>query len=108
METRLAIGAAAGSSSFCKDGTIVNVLAGGAFSTARASRTPKDNENSNKDDDKDPPLDGAAVTTALEGRASDEHDTLWTQRIWMNFFFTILATTRYNGKIKKMKVMKPS
>jgi hypothetical protein len=78
-ETRLAAGAAA-RSSFRKDGTGVDVPVGGAFSTAGASGTPKGNDADNEvDDDEDPPLDGATVTTALVGRVSDERGTLWTQ-----------------------------
>jgi hypothetical protein len=62
METRLAIGAAAGSSSFHRDGTGIDVPAG------RALRTPKGNDAGNEDDDDgDPPPDGAVITTILEG-----------------------------------------
>jgi hypothetical protein len=79
METRLVAGAVTGSSSFHRDGTNVDVLAGGAFSTTGASQTPKGNGAGNEDDDhEDPPLDGATVTATLEGRANDEHDTLRT------------------------------
>jgi hypothetical protein len=74
-EMRLAIGAAAGSSSFHKVGTGVDVLASGSFSTTEASRTPRDN-GAEDDDDKDPPLNATAKIAALGERASDEHDTL--------------------------------
>jgi hypothetical protein len=68
METRLTTGATAGSSSSHKDETSFDVLAGGASSTARASRTPRANDASDKDaDDEELPLDGAVITTALEG-----------------------------------------
>jgi hypothetical protein len=83
-ETRLVAGAAAGSSSLRKDGTDVDVSVDGAFSTPGVSRTPKGNDAGNNagnedDDDEDPSLDSAAVTTALEGQASDERGTLRTQ-----------------------------
>jgi hypothetical protein len=75
----LAAGAAAGSSSFHKDGTDIDVSVGGAFSNGKAPQTPKGNDASNEDDDgEDPPLDGAAVTAGLEGRASDERGSLRT------------------------------
>jgi hypothetical protein len=75
METRLPTGATAGSSSFRKVGTGVDVLAGGAFSTTKASRTPRDN-GAEDDDDEDPPLTAAAKIAALGERASEEHNTL--------------------------------
>jgi hypothetical protein len=91
----LTIGATPGSSSFRKEGTGIDVLAGGAFSTTEASRTPRDNDAGNEDDDdEDPPLDDAAKIVALGERASDERSTLWTHRLWINFFFTILAVAR--------------
>jgi hypothetical protein len=34
------------------------------------------------------------LTMVFEGRASDERGTLRMQRLWMNFFFTILAVVR--------------
>jgi hypothetical protein len=74
-ETRLATGAAAGSSSLRKVGTGGDVLAGGAFSTTKASRTLRDN-GAEDDDDEDLPLDAAAKTAALGEQASDERDTL--------------------------------
>jgi hypothetical protein len=40
-EMRLTAGAATGFSSFRKDETNIDVLAGGAFSTTEASRTPR-------------------------------------------------------------------
>jgi hypothetical protein len=95
IETRLTAGAAPRSSSFRKEGTGVDVLAGGAFSTTKASRTPRDNDADNEDDDdEDPPLNDVTKTAAHRGRASDERGTLRTHRLWMNFFFTILAMAR--------------
>jgi hypothetical protein len=76
-ETRLATGATAGSSSFRKVGTGVDVLAGGAFATAEASRTPRDN-GVEDDDDEDLLLDDAAKIAALGERASEECGTLQT------------------------------
>jgi hypothetical protein len=76
--------------SFCKEGTSIDVLAGGAFSTTEASRTPRDN-GAEDDDDEDPLIDATAKTAVLGERASDERGTLRTQRLWINFFFTILA-----------------
>jgi hypothetical protein len=94
IETRLTTGAAPGSSSFHKEGTGVDVLEGGAFSTTEASRTPRDNDANNQgDDDEEPPLDAAAKIAALGERASDEHGTLRTQRLWINFF-AILVVAR--------------
>jgi hypothetical protein len=63
-----------------------------AFSTTKASRTPRDN-GAEDDDDEDPPLDAATKTVALGERASDERGTLRMQRLWINFF-TIFAMTR--------------
>jgi hypothetical protein len=95
MKTRLAAGAAAGSSFFREDGTGVDVPTTGAFSTAGASQTPKDDDDGNEDDDdEDPPLDETTTTAILRGRASEECSTLQTQRLWINFFFTILAMAR--------------
>jgi hypothetical protein len=55
-------------SSFRKDGTNIDVPAGGAFSTTGASQTPRANDADNEDDDdEEPPLDSAIVTTILEG-----------------------------------------
>jgi hypothetical protein len=94
---RLVVGAAAGSSSFHKDGTSVDVLAGGAFSTTGVSRTPRANDANNEDDDdEDPSLDAAAKIAALGEWASDERGTLRTQCLWINFF-TILAVARLKG-----------
>jgi hypothetical protein len=92
-ETRLAAGAAVGSSSFHKVETNVDVLVGRAFSTTEASQTLRDN-GAEDDDDEDLLLDVAAKTTALGERASDECGTLRTQCLWINFFFTILAVAR--------------
>jgi hypothetical protein len=94
-EMGLTTGVANGSSSSRKDRTDFDVLAGGASSTARASRAPRADDTGDDDaDDEEPPLNGAIITTALQGRASDERDTLLTQRLWINFFFTILAVVR--------------
>jgi hypothetical protein len=94
-EMRLTAGAAPGSLSFHKEGTGVDVLEGGAFSTTEASRTPRDNDaNNENDDDEEPLLDNTAKIVALGERASDEHGTLRTQRLWINFFFTILVVAR--------------
>jgi hypothetical protein len=94
-ETGLTAGAAARSSSARKDGTGFDVPVGGASSTTRASRAPRADDAGDEDaDDEEPPLDGAIITTALEGQASDERGTLRTQRIWINFFFTISAMVR--------------
>jgi hypothetical protein len=91
----LIAGATAGSSSSRKDETGFDVSAGGASSTAGASRAPRaDNANDEDADDEEPPLNGAIITTALERRASDERGTLLTQCLWINFFFTILAVVR--------------
>jgi hypothetical protein len=89
----LAAGAAAGSSSFRKVRTDVDVLAKGAFSTTEASQTPRDN-GAEDDDDEDLLLDDAAKTVALGEWASDERSTLRTHRLWINFFITILAVAR--------------
>jgi hypothetical protein len=68
METRLIVGVAAGSSSARKDGTGLDVLAGGASSTARASRAPRVDDAGDEDaNNEEPLLDGAIITTALEG-----------------------------------------
>jgi hypothetical protein len=72
MEMRLAIGAAAGSSSFCKDGSDVDVPIGGAFSTTEGA---KDDAN------EDPPLDDTTKTAALGEQASGERSTLRTRRL---------------------------
>jgi hypothetical protein len=94
METRLTAGTAAGSSSR-KDGTGLDVPAGRASFTTGASQAPRDDNAGDEDtDDEEILLDDAVLTTVLEGRASDEHGTLRTQRLWMNFFFTILAVVR--------------
>jgi hypothetical protein len=91
----LIAGATTGSSSSRKDGTGFDVPAGGASSTAEASRTPRANDVGDEyADDEELPLDGAVITTALEGRASDERGTLRTQRLWINFFFTIFIVVR--------------
>jgi hypothetical protein len=92
---RLTTGAVAGSSYSRKDETSFDVPAGRASSTTGASRTPRANDAGDKDaDDEEPSLDGAVITTALEGRVSDERGTLRTQRLWINFFFTILVVVR--------------
>jgi hypothetical protein len=68
---------------------------GGAFSTTEASRTPRDNDAGNEDDDdEDPSLDVATKTATLREQASDKRGTLRMQRLWINFFFTILAVAR--------------
>jgi hypothetical protein len=86
----LTAGATAGSSSR-KDGTGLDVPAGGASFTTRASRAPRDDDTGDEDaNDEQSPLNDAI----LEGRASDERGTLRMQRLWMNFFFTILAMVR--------------
>jgi hypothetical protein len=46
------------------------------------------------DDDEDPSLDDATKLANLGEQASDEHGTLRTQRLCINFFFTILAVER--------------
>jgi hypothetical protein len=95
METGLTAGAAARSSTSHKDGTGFDVLAGGASFSTGAPQAPRDDDTSSKDaDDEEPLLNGATIVIALEGRASDERGTLWTQCLWMNFFFTILAVVR--------------
>jgi hypothetical protein len=91
----LTAGAIAGSSSSCKDRTGFDVLVGGAFSTAGASRAPRaDNAGDEDVDNEEHPLNGAIITIALKGRASDERGTLQAQRLWKNFFFAILAVVR--------------
>jgi hypothetical protein len=68
---------------------------GGASCTTGASQAPRADDAGDKDaDDEESPLDDAVLTTVLEGRASDQHGTLWTQRLGINFFFTILAVVR--------------
>jgi hypothetical protein len=95
MGTRLVVGVAAGSSSFRKDGTSVDVLTGGAFSTTGASRTLRANDADNEDDDDEERLlDDVAKTATLGEQASNERGTLRTQRLWINFFFTILVVAR--------------
>jgi hypothetical protein len=92
-ETRLATGAVAGPSSFHKVGTGIDVLAGEASSTTEASRTPRVN-SAEGDDDEDLPLDDVAKIAAPGEQASNECGTLRMQRLWINFFFTILAVAR--------------
>jgi hypothetical protein len=101
MGTRLATAAAAKPSAtarpstFHKGRTGIDVPTSGAFSTARASRTPKDDDANNEDDDdEDLPLDDAATTAALGEQTSNKHGTLWMHRLWINFFFVILAMAR--------------
>jgi hypothetical protein len=89
-------GATTGSSSFSRDGTDVDVPASRAFSTTKASQTPRDN-GAEYDDDEDPLLDVGAKTAALGERGSDEHDTLRTQCLWINIFFAILVVARLKG-----------
>jgi hypothetical protein len=94
-ETGLTTGAAAGSSSARKDRTSFDVPVGEASSTAGASRAPRVDDVGDEDaDDEESSHDDAIITTAFEGRASDERSTLRTQRLWINFFFTILAMVR--------------
>jgi hypothetical protein len=65
MWTRLATGAAARPSSFHKGGIGADVLTSGAFTTG-ATRTPKDDDADNEDDDvKDTLLDDATTTATL-------------------------------------------
>jgi hypothetical protein len=91
----LTAGTANGSSSSCKDRTGFDVPAGGASSTAGASRAPRADSAGDEDaDDEEPLLDDAIIAIALEGRVSDERGTLRTQCLWMNFFFTILVVVR--------------
>jgi hypothetical protein len=91
----LTAGTTTGSSSSHKDRTSLDVPAGGASFTTRASQAPRDDDASDKDaDDEETPLDDAVLTMVLEGPASDERGTLRTQRLWMNFFFTILVVVR--------------
>jgi hypothetical protein len=87
----LTAGATAGSTSSRKDETGLDVSTVGASFTTGASRALRDDDANDGDaDDEESPLDDAI----LEGRASDEHGTLRTQRLWMNFLFTILAMVR--------------
>jgi hypothetical protein len=91
----LAIGAAARPSSFHKGRTNVDVLTSRAFFTAGASQTPKyDDANNKDDDDEDLSLDDATTTVAFGERTSDECGTLQMHRLWINFFFVILAMAR--------------
>jgi hypothetical protein len=95
MGTRLTTRAAARPSSFRKGRIGVDIPTSGAFSTAGASRTPKDDDADNEDDDdEDLSLDDITTTSALGKRTSDERGTLWTHRLWINFFFVILAMSR--------------
>jgi hypothetical protein len=102
MGTRLATAAdakpsaTARPSTFRKGRTSIDVSTSGAFSTTRASRTPKDDDANNEDDDDDEDLslDDAATTAALRERTSNERGTLWMHRLWINFFFVILAMAR--------------
>jgi hypothetical protein len=88
---RLTIGAAAGSSTSRKDGTSFDVPADGASFSIGAPQTPRDDDVGDEEaDDEEPPLDDAAIITALGGRVNDERGTLQTQRLWMNFFFTVI------------------
>jgi hypothetical protein len=66
-ETGWTTGAAARSSSH-KDGTGFDVPTGEASSTTGASQAPRADDTNDKDvDDEEPPLNGAVITTALEG-----------------------------------------
>jgi hypothetical protein len=95
MEMGLTAGAAAGSSSSRKDGTSLDVPAGGASFTTGASRAPRDDDTGDKDaDNEESLLDDTILTIVPEGRASDERGTLRMQRLWMNVFFTILVVVR--------------
>jgi hypothetical protein len=87
MGTRLTIGAAARPSFFFKDRIDVDVLTSGAFSTARDAGNGDDYEEYLL-------LDNATTTTASGERTSDECDTLQMHRLWINFFFVILAMAR--------------
>jgi hypothetical protein len=102
-ETGLTAGAANGSSTSREDGVGFDVPIGGASFSTRAPKTPGDDDAEDKEaKDEEFLLDDVAIVTTLEGRASDERGTLRTQRLWMNFFFTILAV----AKIEKIEVPK--
>jgi hypothetical protein len=102
-EIGLTIGAATGSSTSHEDGAGFDVPAGKASFSTRAPKTPGDDDAGDEEaEDEEFPLDDVAIVTALEGRASDECRTLWTQHVWMNFFFTILVV----AKIEKIEVPK--
>jgi hypothetical protein len=91
----LTAGAATGSSTSYEDGTGFDVLASGASFSTRSPQTPRDNNADDEEaNEEEPPLDDAAIITTLGGRANDEHRTLRTQCLWMNFFFTILAVVK--------------
>jgi hypothetical protein len=91
----LTVGAATRSSTSREDGTGFDVLAGGASFSTRGPKTPGDDDVGDEEaEDEEFPLDDVAIVTALKGRASDERGTLRTQRLWMNFFFTILAVAK--------------
>jgi hypothetical protein len=89
-KTGLTAGAAVGSSTFREDGTGFDVLAGRASFSTGAPQTPGDDDAG----DEEPLLDEDTIITALKGRVGDERRTLRTQRLWMNFFFTILAMAK--------------
>jgi hypothetical protein len=91
----LTTGAAARPFFFRKGRTNIDVPTSRAFSTIRASRTPKDNDANKKyDDDEDLLLDDVATIVTLGERTSDKRGTLWMHHLWINFFFVILAMAR--------------
>jgi hypothetical protein len=94
-ETGLTVEATTRSSTSCEDGTSFDVSAGGASFTTGAPKTPGDDDVGDEEaEDKEFLLDDIAIVTTLKGRESDERGTLWNQRLWMNFFFTILAVAK--------------
>jgi hypothetical protein len=87
--------AATGSSTSHEDGIGFDVSVGGASFSTGAPKTLGDDDTDNEEaEDKEFLLDDVAIVTTLEGRASDERGTLRTQRLWMNFFFTILDVAK--------------
>jgi hypothetical protein len=91
----LTIGAATGSSTSHEDGTGLDLSVGRTSFSTGAPQTPRDDDSDDEEaDDEEPLLDKATIIIALKGRVSDERGTLRTQRLWMNFFFTILAVSK--------------
>jgi hypothetical protein len=102
-EIGLTAGAIAGSSTSREDRTGFDVSASEISFSTEAPQTSRDDDSDDEEaDDEEPSLDKVTRITALKGRASDERGTLQTQRLWMNFFFTILAV----AKIEKIEVPK--
>jgi hypothetical protein len=94
-KTGLTVGATTGSSTSREDGTGFDVPTGGASFSTGAPKTLRDDDADDEEaEDEEFPLDDVTIVTTLEGRASDERGTLWTQRLWVNFFFTILAVAK--------------